>query len=327
MTGPTWPLSAVRRVLALAMLCAAALAPALPAKAGPTLLFEPGSGAVLHYHAPFDRWHPASLTKLMTLYLVFDGIRRGEAALDTSVRFSERAAAITANTMNWPVGTEITLGEAIPILITKSANDVALAVAETLAGSEAEFVSRMNAMAGRLGMTDTDFVNPHGLHDPGQYMSARDVAILVTALIDGFPQYLPTFAEPEGTIRGEELRSHNRLLGAFEGADGIKTGYVCSAGWNIAASATRDGRRLVAIVLGGLREGHREEIAAELLEAGFSGRMQPGPLSMDALPRPAPPRDPVDMRPYLCGGAQLPLHLSYFGMESVPLPRARPAVP
>jgi D-alanyl-D-alanine carboxypeptidase len=255
---------------------------------------------------------------------VFDEIERGEARLNTPVVLSDRAVAIGANTMGWPAGTEIELGEAITILTTKSANDIAVAVAESLAGSEATFVTQMNEAAARLGMSDTRFTNPHGLHDPGQYMTARDIAVLSRAMIQRFPRFMPSFAVAEGRVRGEEVRGHNQLLGRFEGADGLKTGYVCAAGWNIAASATRGGRQLVAIVLGGLREGHREEIAGNFLEAGFSGELRGGGLTLGDLARPDITGEPVNMRPYVCEGQTPPARLASFGRSQAPLPRPRP---
>lgn len=315
------------RPLAAFLVALSVVVAALPARAGPALLFEPETGAVLHAYEVHQRWHPASLTKLMTIYLLFEGIERGQLRLATPVRLSARAAAVSANTMGWPAGTEIDLGDAISILTTKSANDIAVAVAETVSGSVEDFVARMNDKARALGMTDTRYVNPHGLHDPGQFTTARDVAVLSRALIDEFPRFLPSFAVAEGEVRGEAVRSHNRLLGRFPGADGLKTGFVCAAGWNIAASASRGGRRLVAIVLGGLREGQREEVAAELLEAGFAGELRAGGLRLDALPRPAAATEPVDMRPYACGEATPPRRIASFGLNEPPLPRPRPAGP
>lgn len=306
-------------LLALVVLLAAGQ----PGKAGPALLFEPETGRVLHAYQPFQRWHPASLTKLMTLYVVFEDMRNGGTAPATPVVMSDRSDAVRANTMGWPVGAEIRLEETIPILITKSANDIAVAVAETISGNVESFVTRMNETAARLGMTDTRFVNPHGLHDAGQYTTARDMAVLVTALMREFPEHLPAFSVAETDVRGEPLKSHNQLLGRFPGADGIKTGYVCSAGWNIAGSATREGRRLVAIVLGALREGEREEIAGKLLEAGFGDALD-GTARLSDLERPAQTPDPVDMRPYSCGDATPPLHIASFGLDSVPVPRPRP---
>lgn len=310
-------------VIGLLLGLSAALA-AMPARAGPALVFEPETGAVMHAYDAFQRWHPASLTKLMTVYLLFEGIERGELSLDTAIRLSERAASVTANTMGWPAGTEIDLGDAITILTTKSANDIAIAVAEAVSGTVDAFVARMNDKAQALGMADTRYANPHGLHDARQYTTARDVALLTRALIREFPRFLPSFAVAEGEVRGEPVQSHNRLLGRFPGADGLKTGFVCAAGWNIAASATRDGRRIVAIVLGAVREGQREEVAGEMLDAAFAGSLSSGNLTLEALPRPAATGDPVDMRPYACDGASPPARIASFGFSRAPLPRPRP---
>lgn len=304
------------------------LAPA-GAPAGPALLFEAASGMVLHTHDAFRRWYPASLTKLMTLYVTFAALESGRVAPETTVRISERAAAQPFNNSGWPVGTEIALKEAIPLLVVKSANDLAIAVAEAVSGDVEAFVAEMNAAAGDLGMADTQFANPNGIHAAGQYSTARDLGLLAAALLRDFPQHRHFFAAESVRLNGETVPSPNRLFGRLPGADGMKTGYLCASGWNIVASATRGGTTLVAVVLGALREGEREAVAAELLEAGFAAIGEgpsEGPV-LGELPPPSAAPEPVDMRPYACEGRQPAADLASFGLTGeagTPLPQPKP---
>lgn len=303
-----------------------ALAPT-GAPAGPALLVDAGSGTVLHAHEVFRRWYPASLTKLMTLYVAFRAMESGRVTPDTPVRISERAAAQPFNTTGWPVGTEITLEEAIPLLVVKSANDLAIGLAEAVSGDVEAFVAEMNTAAGDLGMTDTQFVNPNGIHAEGQYITARDLALLAAALRREFPQLSNVFAAESVRLNGETVPSPNRLFGRLPGADGMKTGYLCASGWNIVASATRGGRTLVAIVLGALREGEREAVAAELLEAGFAatGDGTPDGLVLGDFRSRSSAPEPVDMRPYACQGKEPPSEIASFGLETAPpLPQPKP---
>lgn len=312
-----------------ALLVATLLVPLAPtgAAASPALLFEAASGTVLHSHDPFRRWYPASLTKLMTLYLMFEALDSGRVTPETPVRISERAAAQPFNNTGWPVGTEIAFGEAIPLLVVKSANDLAIAVAEAVSGDVEAFVAEMNTAAGDLGMTDTQFVNPNGIHAEGQYITARDLALLAGALRREFPRLSNVFAAESVRLNGETVPSPNRLFGRLPGADGMKTGYLCASGWNIVASATRGGRTLVAIVLGALREGEREAVAAELLEAGFAatGDGTPEGLALGDFRPPSSAPEPVDMRSYACQGTEAPSDIASFGLETAPpLPQPKP---
>lgn len=240
------------------------------AMAEPLLLIEPSHNTVL-YAQDIDRlWHPASLTKIMTAYVVFDAIRRGKITLDTKIPCSEAAHKMPPSKLGLPVGAEISLDLALKALIVKSANDVAVMLAEAVGGSHDQFIAMMNATAKRLGMNRTRFVNPNGLPDDGQITTARDLAILSTAVMRDFPEYNHLWAQPSVRVGKRRLRSHNSLLRHFEGADGLKTGFICDSGFNIVATAERDGRRLVAIVLGAVTPKNREIRAASLLEHGFN---------------------------------------------------------
>lgn len=259
------------RSAAVAVIVAAlALFSRRPAEAGPTLLFDAYNGQVLYAEDIDDAWYPASLTKIMTAYLAFEALKAGKLTLDQKIPVSELANAQTPSKVGLPVGGELPVEIALQALIVKSANDVAVMLAEAIAGSEPAFVERMNETAKRLGMTKTKFANPHGLPAPDQSTSARDLAKLARAIIRDFPEHSAYWAQPDMRIGAIRLRTHNALLRTFDGADGIKTGFTCDAGYNVVASASRDNRRLVAVVLGEASGQLRAIRAAGLLEHGFA---------------------------------------------------------
>ncbi|MGO4837774.1 D-alanyl-D-alanine carboxypeptidase family protein, partial [Rhizobiaceae sp. 2RAB30] len=234
-----------RRALAGILLIAAA-----PAAANPSILFDAKSGKVLAHEDAFKRWHPASLTKLMTAYVAFRALQAGEVQLDSPIRMTKHAAGEPPSKMGFKPGSVMTLDNALKMMIIKSANDVAMAVGENIGGSQEAFAERMNAEAARLGMTNSHFVNPNGLHSPDQYTSARDLGLLVMAIRNDFPEYASYFSI-EGLLAGKKrLMSYNMLVGRFPGADGMKTGFVCESGFNLIGTATRDGKTLAVVVLG-----------------------------------------------------------------------------
>jgi D-alanyl-D-alanine carboxypeptidase len=240
------------------------------AVAGPAVLLEAGSGRVLYAEDQDHGWYPASLTKIMTAYIAFEEVKAGRLKLTDMLSVSETAHAQSPSKLGLPVGGEITLDLGLRALIVKSANDVAVMIAERISGSVEAFAERMNATAKRLGMTRTRFTNPNGLPAPDQVTTARDLARLAYAAIRDFPEQDAMWALQEVRIGKQRLRTHNRLLGGYEGADGIKTGFICDSGFNVVASATRDGRRLVAVVLGEPSGKDRNLRAATLLEHGFA---------------------------------------------------------
>jgi D-alanyl-D-alanine carboxypeptidase len=258
---------APRRLHAVLVLMAALAAG--PAAANPALLFDLGSGKVLFHEDAYQRWHPASLTKLMTAYVTFKAMRAGELELGSPIRVSKHSAAEPPSKMGYKPGSVMTLDNALKMMLIKSANDIAMAVGENVGGSEAAFVERMNAEAQRLGMRDTHYVNPNGLHSPEQYTTARDLALLVTAIREEFPQYAHYFSIQGLTAGKKRLMSYNPLVGRLPGADGMKTGFICESGFNMIGSATRNGRTLVAVVLGRKNGIERADAAAALLERGF----------------------------------------------------------
>ncbi len=234
-------------------------------------MFDTTDGHVLYAEDPDAPWYPASLTKMMTAYLAFEAIRDHKATADTKVFISKNARKQPPTRLGLKVGTDLPLSDALKALIMRSANDIAVAIAETLGGDETSFVKLMNQKAAELGMMHTHFINPNGLPAEQQVTTARDMALLSEALLRDFPEHAPLYAETQATIMGKKitLGTHNAILTNFQGGDGIKTGFTCASGYNLAASATRDGRRIVAIVLGEPSSAKRNARAAALLEHGF----------------------------------------------------------
>ncbi|WP_114374205.1 D-alanyl-D-alanine carboxypeptidase [Elioraea thermophila] len=234
-----------------------------------SIVIDAGTGRVLSAVNADAPRHPASLTKMMTAYMVFEAVRNRRVTWSTPVVFSAHAAAQSPSKLGLPAGTRITLEEAALALITRSANDAAAAIAETLAGTEANFARLMTLRARSLGMTSTTFRNASGLPHPEQITTARDMAVLGLRLIQDFPTEYRLFSTTETRVRNLRLHNHNRMLLNYEGADGIKTGFIRASGFNLVASAVRDGRRLVGVVMGGASSAERDEHMADLLDQGF----------------------------------------------------------
>ncbi len=274
---------------------------ALPANAAPHLLVDMRSGKVISRQQEFDRWYPASLTKLMTVYTVFHAIKGGKLTLLSPVRVSANALSNPPSKIGFPEGSILNIDTALKILMVKSANDIATALAESVAGSEPAFVAMMNAHASRLGMRDSNFVNPHGLHDPRQYTSARDLAVLAIAIRKEFAPYDGYFRIPAVQVGNKLLRNHNPLLQRFDGTTGMKTGFVCASGLNIVATVKRQGREIVAVVLGGPTGRERNVRAAKLLTEAFAKNSMFASAKLDSM-RPSGPvnRFATDMREEVC---------------------------
>ena len=240
------------------------------ANANPSLLFDLQSGQVLSHEDAFQRWYPASLTKLMTAYVTFRAIEAGELELTSPIKVSKNSASEQPAKMGYKPGSVMNLDNALKMMLVRSANDIAMAIGENVGGTKEGFVARMNAEAARLGMTDSHFANPNGLHAEDQYTTAHDLALLVMALRREYPQYTSYFSI-EGLLAGKKkLGSFNLLVGRYTGADGMKTGFICPSGFNMVGSATRDGRTLVAVILGEKSPVTRAEAAARLLDQGFA---------------------------------------------------------
>ncbi|WP_037066778.1 D-alanyl-D-alanine carboxypeptidase family protein [Allorhizobium undicola] len=249
---------------------AAALSVAAPALANPVLVVDVNTMTVLEHRESFKKWYPASLTKLMTAYVTFQALRSGRVKPDTVVTLSQLAASQSPSKMFFKPGSKVTMDDALKMTLVKSANDMAMAVAETVGGTQANFVAEMNAQAQRLGMTSTHFVNPNGLPAQGQYSNARDLAVLAVAIRREFPEYANYF-KIEAIDTGKKIYPNvNMLIGRFDGADGMKTGYICASGFNQITSATRNGRTLLSVVLGADSLAERADISANLLEKYFA---------------------------------------------------------
>lgn len=233
------------------------------------IVVDGNSGRMLFQSNAEATRYPASLTKMMTLYLLFEALENGRASLTTPIPVSDFARGRPPTKIGFKSGESIDVDSAIRALATKSANDVAVAVAEFLAGSEEAFARAMTARAGQLGMRSTVFRNASGLPDDAQRTNARDMAILGMALRKRFPQYFHYFGEREFTYRGKVIRGHNDLIGRVRGVDGIKTGYIRASGYNIVTSVSAGGRRLIVVVMGAdsarSRNDHVEELIARYL--------------------------------------------------------------
>jgi D-alanyl-D-alanine carboxypeptidase len=292
---------ALRNLLAVLLTIVVLALGAARGEAAPHLLVDMGSGKVLSQQDAFDRWYPASLTKLMTAYTVFDEVRRGRISLQSPVAISQKALSMPPSKMGFPVGSVMTVDAALKMLMVKSANDIAMAIAESVGGSEAAFVAMMNANARKLGMRDSNFVNPHGLHDPAQFSSARDLAVLGIALRKEFPKYNGYYSIPAIQAGKKVLQNHNALLQRFDGTTGMKTGFVCASGLNIVATAQRNGKHLLVVVLGGPSGKERNVRAARLLTEGFRKSALFINQKIDSMqPTGRVNRVPVDMRPIAC---------------------------
>lgn len=274
---------------------------ASPVAANPYLVVDLDTGAVLSENQSFDPWYPASITKLMTTYVTLSAIAAGEIRGDSGVPMTVAASKQPPSKMGFKPGTVITVDTALKIIMVRSANDVSQALGERVGGSLPAFVDRMNAAARSLGLVNTHFANANGLPDPTQWTTARDYAVLTRALLARFPAYRDLYGIPALTLGGQIIKNHNNLLERFPGTTGMKTGFICSAGFNVVATVNRDDRKVLAIVFGGKTARARDEQAAGLLDAALRSPVPAGSVSLDALK----PRGPVaatvaDIRDLAC---------------------------
>jgi D-alanyl-D-alanine carboxypeptidase len=276
------------------------------ARAEARLLIDVESGKVLEGENATYPWYPASVTKLMTTYVTFKALRDQRITLDTVFTYGPHAAAQQPSKMGFKIGIQITVDNALKMMLVHSANDIAVVLAEGVSGSIEKFAGEMNANAWRLGMTQTNYVNPNGLPADEQVTSARDLAILARALIREFPEYEGYWHIGAIKFGKHIMQNTNKLLDAYPGADGMKTGFICASGFNVVASATRGDKRLIAVVLGAPSSAARAGRAAQMFERGFAT----GPLSwltpshgtVDALVPVAV--DPPNLREEICGKAR-----------------------
>jgi D-alanyl-D-alanine carboxypeptidase len=284
----------------------AALAGVTPriAHAEALLVVEADSGKVLQAENATYPWYPASVTKLMTAYVTLKAVKEGRITLDTLLTVSPVAASQSPAKMGFRPGIQVTVDNALKMMLVRSANDMAVVLAEGVGGSIDGFSALMNQNAQQLGMTQTSYVNPNGLPADGQITSARDLAILARAIIHDLPEYEYFVHIPSIRYGRRVTQNFNKLIGRYPGADGFKTGFICASGYNLVASATRNGRRLIAVVLGASSGNMRAVRAAQLLERNFANNslswLKPTLGTVDNLV----PIDasPPNLRDEMCGG-------------------------
>ena len=293
----------IGRAYALATLAGLTLiASGARADAGPSIVVDAANGAVLQNQEATRPWYPASLSKLMTAYTVFKAMREGRIDGGAPIVVSKRAARMAPSKMGYPPGTMVTVDDALKMLVVQSANDIAVALAEGVSGSVEAFAAEMNANSRSLGMRQSHWVNPNGLPDPGQISSARDMAILARAILAEFPAYSDLFQIQAIQSGKRVIRTHNALVYRYPGADGMKTGFICASGFNVVATASRSGRKLITVVMGAPSARERTDIATGLFEANFNrsgGGFFSSTSSLTSLadsPYPSPP----DIRDIAC---------------------------
>ncbi len=291
---------AFARRLVAAVAAAGLFLSAQAASANPRIVVDVKTGRVIAHQDAFRKWYGASLTKLMTAYVAFDALKSGRVRLDSIVTLSQKAAAQPPSKMGFTVGTTMTLDTALKMMLVKSANDMAYAVGETVAGGAIEpFISMMNAEAIKLGMVSTHYINPNGLPGKGQYTTARDLAVLTLRLKRDFPEYQSYFGL-EGIDTGKrQYHNYNTLIGRFDGADGMKTGFICASGFNQIGSATRNGRTVIAVVLGSDSLAGRADDTANLLAQGLSAPPTEG-VPLGSLPAYGETPDVTDISTEIC---------------------------
>lgn len=272
-----------------------------------SIVIDADTGMVLYQENADRNLHPASLTKIMTMALVFDALDSGKITERTRLTASSHSSSMPPSKVGLKPGQGITVYDALRTLATKSANDVAVTVAENLGGSEPRFVQMMNFKARQIGMTQTRFVNASGLHDYRQISTARDMAKLAKYVIETYPRHYSVFGLKNAYYNGKSMHNHNKLMSTYPGMDGIKTGYVAASGFNLVASAKHGNTRLIGVVFGGQSANSRNEHMRDLMDRGFvkiaqlrsAGRLVPPP----ALPQTAsssvvlPPRKPGSAAP------------------------------
>jgi D-alanyl-D-alanine carboxypeptidase len=278
------------------------------AGAGPSLLFDPATGEVVSQDRAGEPWYPASLTKLMTAYVIFHKLKRGEMQLDQKLTVSELASSQPPSKVGMKSGTTITVDLALQMLLVYSANDMAYVLAEGASGTYQNFAKLMNAESARLGMTATHYANPNGLFDARQVTSARDIGMLATALLRDFPEHAHYFSQAAVSLGKRQLRNRNALLRQMKTADGMKTGFVCSSGFNLVASATDNGRKLIAIVLGASGGRERADLAEMMLTSGFAKPPQPQQMRIGAIANTQlGALVPADLTQIVCRGKPTPV--------------------
>jgi D-alanyl-D-alanine carboxypeptidase len=306
-SGSSRSLPIFRRIL-LAFLMIAAVPQAFAA--GPSLLFDPATEEVISQDRAGEPWYPASLTKLMTAYVLFHKIKAGQLTLEQKIAVSELAHSQPPSKIGVPVGKTVSVDFALQALLVHSANDMAYVLAEAASGSVSAFSTEMNAQAQKLGMTGSHFVNPNGLFDHRHISTARDIALLASALLREFPEHAHYYDQDALAVGKRKLNNRNALLRQMPEADGMKTGFVCSSGFNLVATATKDGRKLGAVIFGANNGKHRADLAEMLLVDGFSRPLGTRPKLQSIANVKTGEIVPADMTKQVCKQKPLAIALS-----------------
>lgn len=301
------PASLTRSIFITILLGLAAAPPTHAAGKHASLIVDANTGRVISEQAADEPRFPASLTKMMTLYVVFDLIEQGKLSYNTRIVFSDQATRVQPTKLGIEAGDGITLIEAVKSLITKSANDASIAIAEHIAGSEQKFAALMTQTARRIGMSNTTFKNAHGLPNSEQVTTARDMITLGLRLQDDFPKHYPLFSTTSFPFRGSSHANHNTLLLTYEGTDGIKTGYIGTSGFNLVANVRRNGKHVIGVVFGGASAAARNQTMRTLLNIAII-KSSPTKIRQPALiarAKPVPSPTPV-LRPTQVAAVQTP---------------------
>jgi D-alanyl-D-alanine carboxypeptidase len=270
---------------------------AQPAEAGryASIIMDAENGAILHAANPDTRSYPASLTKVMTLYLLFDELESGRLRLDSRLAVSAHASGQAPSKLALEPGDHISVQDAILALVTKSANDVAVVIGEAIGGTEPNFAQMMTRKAHALGMRNTTYRNASGLPNPGQMSTVRDQALLARALINNHAGYYKYFSTRQFNFEGQTITTHNRLMLRYPGADGIKTGYIHASGFNLISSAKRGDKRIIGVVFGGATGASRDNHMAQLLDKGFAKLKRGESVELAAAPDTSADQDLPDI--------------------------------
>ena len=260
------------------------------------IINDAANGNVLHQEDATHTWYPASLTKVMTLYMTFDALKAGEIHLNDLLIASPHAARQPQSKLGLRQGEKITVQEAILAVITRSANDAAVVLSEHLGGTEENFAIKMTAMAHNLGMYDSHFMNATGLPHPWQVTTARDMASLALKTQQNFPNYYPYFSAHTFMFKGRELRGINKFTANYPGAEGMKTGFTCGSGYNLISTANQNGKRLIGVILGGMTSPERYQLMIKMMNNGFANRIDTYPTAnINSMPNNTGGTPPVQL--------------------------------
>ena len=285
------------------------------------IIIDAANGNVLHQEDATHTWYPASLTKVMTLYMTFDALKAGEIHLSDQLTASPHAARQPQSKLGLRQGEKITVQEAILAVITRSANDAAVVLSEHLGGTEENFAIKMTAMAHNLGMYDSHFMNATGLPHPWQVTTARDMASLALKTQQNFPNYYPYFSAHSFMFKGRELRGINKFTASYPGAEGMKTGFTCGSGYNLISTANQNGKRLIGVILGGMTSPERYQLMIKMMNNGFANRIDANSdTNINSMPNNTGGTPPVQLG---CGNMRA-TSTSSDSTNAVYIPKARP---